>query len=134
MPVITYRAVDRGELAQGHTAGTVYQIEFDMNAFPRDYTFKGSRDETLDGTPEGWLDAIQKEWDITTDLIYPSQIAYWREFITSVANCETFSIDFTGTVETPGTPIDVYLAQTRVREVQENAAGFRYSFVVKAVP
>lgn len=133
MPVITYTAVNRGELVGGHTAGLSYQIEHAFEKYPRLSMFSGSRDETLDGTPESWLDSLQKQWSIVTDLILPADIGNWREFVSSVMNAETFQIDFTGTIAVPVADVDVYIVDTQVPEAQLAGFGYRYSFTVKGV-
>ena len=134
MPVITYVAVDRGELVGGHTATTEYQIECDLQAFPSDWEFKGEKDETLDGTPESWMDALQKSWRVQSDLVLVGDVQKWREFLTSVINSETFQIDFTGTIASPGTEYDVHLTDRRISEQQLRGGHARYSFAVKRVP
>ena len=134
MPVITYTAVDRGQLKSGHSAGTQYQIECDLQAFPRSSEATGQFDQTLDGTPEAYVDAYLTEWAITSDLIFPSAIDDWREFLSSVAGREKFQLDFTGTIALPGTDIDVWLKTKRVSEQQLGAAGYQVSFAVQVYP
>lgn len=134
MPVITYVAVDRGELASGHSATTQYQIETGFEDFPRTQVPKGSFDETLSGRPEGWLDAMQWEYSITTGLVLPADVEDWRELFSSVANREEFQIDFTGTIASPGTDIDVWLQGSSVTERQIGSAGVQYEFKVKVHP
>lgn len=134
MPVITYIAKDRGELVPGHVAGQQYQIEIGLQSFPRDWQFNRNESETLDGTPESWLDAIQREWSLQTDYILAANIGAWREFFTSVANRETFQIDFTGTIANPGPSFDVTLVSSRIREEQHAGVAYTVSFIVKALP
>lgn len=132
MPVITYAAVDRGELVGGHTAGTEYQIETELQQFPRELVRKGQFDETLDGTPEGYLHALQKDYPILSDLVLIADREDWREFLTSVAAGEEFMIDFTGTIASPGTDVDVSLVDQSVREQQIGGAYVQYAFRVRA--
>jgi hypothetical protein len=131
MPVITYSAVNRGRLVGGHSAGNSYQIECDFESFAETQISKGTFDETLDGTMEGWLDALQFEYNISTDLILNSAMPNWREFFSSVASAETFQIDFTGTISSPGTDIDVYLSSTSVSQTHVGGVGYKYQFQVK---
>lgn len=130
MSVVTYVAVDRGRLAGGHSASTQYQIECFFEAYPETQVSKGIRDEALDGTPEGWLDAVQYEYQIRTDLVLSGDRDNWQEFFSSVANAETFQLDFTGTIASPGTDVDVFLVGTVV-ETQVGGAGHRYAFRAK---
>lgn len=134
MPVITYIAIDRGELASGHSATTQYQIECLLEGFSRTQARKGRIDETLSGSPEGWLDALQWEYDIQSSLVLPADIEDWREFISSVINGEEFQIDFTGTIASPGTDVDVWLVSNSVQERQIGGAGVKYTFKVKVQP
>jgi hypothetical protein len=134
MPVITYTAVNRGYLKGGHSAGTSYKIETNFDSFPREFVFKGAKDEALDGTPEGWLQAIQRQWEIQTDLVLKAAAADWIEFFTSVASAETFQVDFTGTIASPGTNVSVWFPAANVPEPHVYGVGYKYSFRVKAVP
>lgn len=134
MPVITYVAVDRGELVGGHSATTEYQIQTNLEQFPRRRVNKGEFDETLDGTPEGYLDATVFEWDVVTDLVLPAAIGNWDEFFSSVANREMFQIDFTGTIASPGTDKNVWLVNDAIDEPQIGSAGVKYTFKVRSFP
>lgn len=134
MPVITYVAVDRGELASGHSATTQYQIQAQLQGYDRTTRAKGSFDETLSGRPEGWLDAFQREWAVVSDIILPTDLEDWREFFSSVANREQFQIDFTGTIASPGTDINVWLMDESLTERRLGNGAYQYSFRVKAYP
>lgn len=134
MPVITYVAVNRGYLVGGHTAGNSYQIECQLDGYPARFSAKGEIDEALDGTPEGWLHALQREYDVQSDLVLLSARPNWREFFTSVINAETFQIDFTGTIASPGTNVNVWLPSREIPEPQVFGIGVKYAFQVKALP
>lgn len=134
MGVITYTAVDRGELASGHSAGTQYQLETQFQGFPRDIVPKGQIEETLDGTPEGWLDALQFEYEVVTDIILLAARPNWREFFSSAVNGESFQIDFTGTIANPGQSIAVWMTSRRIREEQIGGTAVQYRFNVKRLP
>ena len=134
MGVVTYTAVDRGELVSGHVAGTQYQLETAFQGFPRRLVAKGQKDETLDGTPEGWLFALQHEYDLVTDFIALASRDQWREFFSSVMNAETFQLDLTGTIGSPGASISVWLPDDQINEQQIGGVGVQYSFKVKTLP
>ncbi len=134
MAVITYIAVDRGELAAGHTAATQYQIETIFEDSPRRTRVKGARAETEDGAPEAWVSAFQFTYDLRTDLVVSADRELWREFFSSVAGAERFQIDFTGTIASPGPSIDVWLESDQWLEQQIRSAGYRYAFRVKRWP
>lgn len=128
MGSITYTAVDRGELVAGHTAGTPYTINTEFQEFPRTLHAKGDRDETLDGRPEGWLYALQREYQVRTDIILLADRANWREFFSSVMNGEQFQINF------DGTPLDVWLVDDQIQEQQIGGVAVQYQFRVKVLP
>lgn len=129
MPVISYTA--SRELVG--SAGA-QQIETNFQDFPRRQIFKGEKEETLDGTPEGWLDALQHEYDITSDIILESAVPRWREFFASVAAGEVFQIDFTGTIASPGTDVDVWIIDDSVQEQYIAVRNAQYRFRVKVAP
>ncbi len=130
---IRYTAKNRGELVGGHTAGTQYVIETAWQGYPRTPEVKGSFDEALDGTPEGWLHAYTHTWQMTSDLVLLADRPSWREFWSSVAARELFEIDFTGTVAAPGTYVPVWCLKVPP-EPQIGGIGAQYSFVVKRYP
>jgi hypothetical protein len=132
--VITYTAVNRGFLVGGHSASTQYQIETSFNGYPLTFIAKGDKDEALDGTPEGWLHALQREYQVVSDLVLLAARPNWREFFTSVMNAETFQIDFTGTIAAPGTDINLWLPDAQVPEPQIFGIGVQYTFRAKVVP
>jgi hypothetical protein len=131
MPVITYTAVNRGRLASGHSASTQYQIECELESFPEVQISKGIRDETLDGTPEMWLDALLYEYQVRSDLVLNADKEDWQEFFSSVAAGEPFQIDFTGTIASPGTDIDLVMSTPRIQEQQIGGIGSKYTFTCR---
>lgn len=133
MPVITYSAVNRGELVGGHSAGNSYQIETKFEGYPRTPTTRRELDETLDGTPEAYVHARQFTYDIESDLVLLAARPNWREFFSSVAGAEGFTIDFTGTIASPGTAVSVWLV-TEGPELQIGGIGVKYRFKVKTLP
>lgn len=133
MPVITYTSVDRGRLASGHSDATEYKIEASLQGFPITHAPAGDIEETLSGAPEGWLDNLAYEYPIRSDLVYPADLEDWREFFDSVVAGEVFTVDFTGTIASPGTHVSVYLKSRRIIEEQRGGAGFQFTFTVKTV-
>jgi len=94
MAVIKFTAVNRGELPSWLTAGATFYLANNFQGFPRRLVAKGQREETLDGTPEGYLHALQREYSIVTDFIPLAERDLWRAFFASVLNTEGFQIDF----------------------------------------
>jgi hypothetical protein len=94
MSVIRFTAESRGFLPSWLAAGRTFYLANNFNAFPLKISAKREREETLDGTPEGYLHALQSEYSITTDFIPLHERPVWRAFFSSVLNSETFAIDF----------------------------------------
>lgn len=134
MPVITYVAVDRGELVGGHAAGTSYQIETKLQGYPRSTRVKRVLDEALDGTPEAYVHAAQHEWDVVADITLLAARPNWREFFSSVIGAERFTIDFTGTIAAPGSAISVWLVSDQIVEPQIGGVAVQYRFRVRELP
>lgn len=128
MPVITY--VARRSIIGGHSDGNTYQIETDFYSRELATKFIGERRVTLDGTPESWLDRIERRRSIQTDLITAATLPNWREFLDSVMNAETFEIDFTGTIASPGTDVTVWLESMQIAENEVAGPIRQFSFVV----
>ncbi len=130
---IRYTAKNRGELVGGHTAGTQYVIETDLQGYPRTPEPKVDGDETLDGTPEAYLHSYQFSYQMSSDFVALAARPNWREFFSSVAAREMFEIDFTGTIASPGTYIPVWLSSD-APEQQIGGVGVQYSFAVRTYP
>lgn len=108
MPVITY--VAQRSIKAGHSASTQYQLELELQAFPQTTRAKKFTADSLDDTRASYLYKLAKEYNVITDFLsYASLLADYVEFIDSVANGETFQIDFTGTIASPGTDVDMVL-------------------------
>ncbi len=135
MPRVQYTAVDRGRLASGHSASTSYTIEVDFEDFPESMIRKGEFSETLDGAVEGWLDAVVYAYNIRTDIVADADREDWLELFSSVAGGETFQVDFTGTIASPGTYVTVALDGPRPTNEQHVLGyGWRFTFRCKTVP
>lgn len=133
MPTITYTAVDRSELLGGHSAGSDYTLEFELEAYPRSREARGTLEETNEGTPEGYLSAVILSWSLTTDLVLEANIPAWEEFFSSVMNAESFSFDPTGSVATPGTVYTVWMPDRRINR-QQIVRHAKFSFRVQKLP
>lgn len=137
MPQIRYTAVDRGFLASGHSATTEYTFDIDFEAYPRRQRNNGDFERTLGGQYEGYLFSIDVTYQIQTDIRYlsgsPSQVAVMEEFLSSVANHETFEIDFTGYSGSSGTFVDVVLISETVTDSHVGGVAKKYAFEVQRV-
>jgi len=136
MPTVTYTAVNRGELIGGHVAGNPYTILFQLEAYPRTRTARGTMEETNDGTPEGWLAANVISWQLDTDLVLESNVGQWEEFFSSVMNGEPWTLDLTGTIAVPvaATTYSVWMPDRRVTRQQVLPRNAKYSFRAQKLP
>lgn len=115
----------------GHTIGLEYQIQTEFYARPRQSSSDRHEHVSLAGIPESYLYRIARRYAITSDLIPLSLLNSWREFLDSVANTETFQIDFTGTIASPGTDVDVYMVSKEITESEIGGAFKQYQFTVE---
>jgi hypothetical protein len=129
--VITYTATR--SIMGGHTQGLVYKIETQFYARPRHSSAERHTRVSLAGIQESYLYRIARSYAIKSDLIALSALNNWREFFDSVANSETFQIDFTGTIAVPGTDVDVRMTSTDIVESEIGGALKQYQFAVEEV-
>jgi len=108
MAVFTYTAVDRGDLAGGHSEGTEYSIELPLS----EWSPIKKKDEvvtrSLSGIKSTVLHNIAKKYSFrTVSTDDQSIIDGMEELFDSVAAGEIFSIDPYGSLASPDNPIDV---------------------------
>lgn len=111
MAVFSYTAVDRGDLAAGHSAGTSYQIEIPLTDWsPSDREKKVVR-RSLSGIPHQILHHRTKLFRFATLATDDATLlAHLEELFSSVAGGEPFSIDVLGTIASPNNPINVVMS------------------------
>ena len=104
MASVTYTAVDRGNLAAGHSAGTQYSIDFRVSQPGRKTSRVISERTAMSGKSETLF--IRKDifLDVTTTPVASSASAQWVEFIESVLGGETYTLDMDGTSGAPVSP------------------------------
>ena len=130
MPVITYTATR--SLRGGVSVGDTEQIELEFQRRTRTHRKEGYNQQSIAGRTAAYLDRIEYERDILTDLLsVSSALAQWQEFIDSVINQESFYIDFTGTIASPGTDVLVELVSDSIREDQVRGLYFTVAFLVR---
>ena len=110
MSAIVYTA--KRYLAPGHTIDTLYSIDVKMQAINDDeekHLKKSHR--SISGKTETWLQRIDRYVSFQTIPIDESSNLYFsmREFLSSVAGGETFTIDYFGSVAVPDNPITLIL-------------------------
>lgn len=111
MAHITYTAIDRGELISGHSALTEYSFDFGLASFNRSSTRKQNTVTAINGDSMTTLLHIKHAYSIQTR---PSNVPEFadnfREFLSSVAAGEAFTLDPFGVVGAADTPKAVKLA------------------------
>jgi hypothetical protein len=102
MAVISYTAIDRGQLIAGHSAETTYQIEIPFTRWnPNTRDQKVTR-RSLSGKPFNVLHHTLETYDFATlGTENASEIAELKECFSSISAGELFSIDLYGTITTP---------------------------------
>jgi len=128
MSVITYTAHSRADLISGHTAGNQYQFEIPFMAFDRSFNSPKAQYQSLSGAVETVLQRLDQTYSAVIgpyDITDQDQV---QEFIQSVANGETFSIDIYGTIASPVADIDVKLRGSSNTEQRYGARLFTLPF------
>lgn len=110
MSAIIYTA--KRYLAPGHTANTQYSIDVGMRTINDDEEkHHRKQHRSLSGLTETWLHRIDRYISFQTVPLYEGHSLYFdmREFLSSVAGGETFTVDPWGTVAAPNNPITCLL-------------------------
>lgn len=108
MAVITYNAVDRGDLVSGHSEGTEYTIEIPFTEWTPRNKKKGNTVSSLSGVKHHVLHYIERSFSFRTlGTDDTNLIASLDELFSSVAAGEVFTIDPYGTVANPDVTFSV---------------------------
>lgn len=129
MGVITYTALR--SLATGHSASTEYQLETAFQQLDAENREKGTLIETLDGSTEYDFDNLTGFIALTTDIVLHDDLEFWEEFFDSVAGRESFFVDLTGTIASPGTDISVQLHRGGYRPQRDGNLTYKFAFEVR---
>jgi len=127
MAVITYTAKDRGDLMAGHSAGTEYTLEIPLTKWDRDFKDEARTTRSLSGTPHTVFhrtDRIYRFATVSTD--NTNLINSLREFASSVAAGETFTLDPYGSIASPDEALLVTMHR-RLDERREHQTAFSFS-------
>lgn len=116
MTTITYTA--KRDLANGHTAGTNYSLDFGAEKLERSQKIIRKQNASLGRLRETIYHGRDQFWDVTTDYIDEADLPLWREWYASVAGGETFQFDAYGTIATPDDPVVVLLDSDTYRETR----------------
>lgn len=135
MSVITYTAIDRGELASGHSELTEYSIETGFNNFQRSNNRVATPAVSLSGNSrETTFSRVDVTYNVST---VPendaTKLEELREFISSILAGEQFTIDLNGTTVTPDNPIAYKLVGDPSENIAEISGFYSFSFQVVRV-
>lgn len=133
MAVITYTAIDRGELIGGHSELTLYSFEVDLRAFNRSVKRNAKPIRSLSGSRRitNYYNTERGRSVETIPIDDATTLANMREFLSSVEGGEEFQIDIDGTLGSPVSPKDFEL-EGDYSETLVDLSGF-YLFTFKAV-
>lgn len=131
MTVITYTAVDRGDLVAGHSALTEYSFELPLLSFNSTANRSQTTVTALSGKTFTTLKHIKKTYSIQTrptkDEALAAQV---REFLSSVAAGEEFSLDPFGKLLQADEPLTCKLSGNYSQTISQGKY-FSYSFGVE---
>lgn len=131
MGVLTYTA--KRNIIGGHTIDTVYQIETAFQIIDQDAREFGTSIEMLGGAIEYDLDRLTEFVSLRSDVVVEADLLEWKEFLTSVQGRETFSVDLTGTIASPGTDLSSIMHRGGFKPVrtQPGVQSYTFNFVVR---
>lgn len=103
MPTVTYTALR--ELAPGHSVSTEYTIEFDVVKRNRVPKIDSSRQRSIGGKTKSVHSRTEIVYELTVSALAENsdKFNHFREFLGSVDRGESYILDPTGTVASPGT-------------------------------
>lgn len=105
MSAITYIAKDRGDLISGHSAETEYSFDLYFAEFQGSITRKENTITSLSGVRITTLHHLERTYSVVTSPSASSTILNnIREFLSSVAAGEEFTVDVYGSTLTPDSP------------------------------
>jgi hypothetical protein len=137
MGYVTYTA--RRSLQAGVTSGDQVQLSMGFTAATPVHRSFGSQNVGASGAREGVLLRIETAWRLTTSFHLESSRADIEQFLHSVMNLETFTIDVRGTPAAPSNPRTVWLVSRSITETRRTSPGpaafsaFQISFEVVEV-
>jgi len=106
MAAITYTAIDRGDLITGHSELTEYSFDVPVEQFQKNTRREQSTVSSLSGRRVTTLHRLDTTFTVSTvETDDQTSIDNMREFLSSVAAGEEFTIDVFGSVLTPDNPI-----------------------------
>lgn len=135
MASIEYTAIDRGEIISGHSAGSIYFIDFTLASASRAPTSVKSISRAMDGSTQSRLYSYDNKYTVTTDIVIKGSIIYnqWLEFFSSVKGAEIFTLDLSGTNAAPSSKVmNVFIeGEEAENDIDNRLAGFAsFTFTV----
>jgi len=105
MAVLTYTAQDRGFLVSGHTALTIYNIEFCVEMYDQRMNNVNNSNKSINGNRETLYQRTEMYINLTATFLTEAVTLEMREFISSVGGGEQFFVDPLGTIALPSTEV-----------------------------
>lgn len=107
------------------------ELDFDAEVINQVRDEKTSESVSLSGAVREYqFDRIDKKWTIQTVPISIADIPRWREFASSVANGELFTIDLFGTKAAPDNPISASYVKGTFKESRAYKQYITFAFDV----
>lgn len=108
MATITYTAIDRGDLIGDHSELTEYSFDVPLSRFQKSTKRKQSTSPSLSGRRITTLQRLDTFFNVSTvETEDDETINSMREFLSSVAAGEQFTLDPFGSILTPDNPFTV---------------------------
>lgn len=105
MTAITYTAKDRGDLISGHSAETQYTFDLFLQEYQGSTTRQQNTQKSLSGNRVTTLHHLERTFSVVTSPTASSTIIQnIREFLSSVAGGESFTLDVYGFALSPADP------------------------------
>jgi hypothetical protein len=135
MGVITYTAVDRGELVAGHSAATEYTIEIDFSIFKPNSKRNIDESVSLSGIRHTEFHHKESMMTVSTKLIKDESTRdELAEFFSSIDAGETFTIDPFGSFAASSKLYTATLSGDTDHAPHEKTEQARYSFEFNYTP
>ncbi len=137
MSYVSYTA--RRSLQGGVSNGDPVDLTLGFSAATPVHRSFGTVNVSTSGAREGVLNRIETAWRVTTSFHLETSRPAIEQFVHSVMNAETFTIDFRGTVGSPSDPKLVKMTSRSVTETRRTSPGpaatsaFQMSFEVVEV-
>lgn len=122
-------------LSSGHSASTSYYINFRASNFQTRYNGVRNQQVALSGSREVIGLRVENIYSVTATMIDGDDLDLWKEFLSSVAYGESFTLDigFTATYASQVNPLTVKLLSESWNEVMLDHTGDYYEISFEVI-